>query len=141
MPSTVTIHLTGAVPSKKNSKQMVCRGRRPILLPYPTYTRWQKQVGEVFSPYAQWGRGVQEPLFIAISLFDKKNKDGTLPRRVFDLTNKAESILDTLVDYSVIRDDNYTVVNKVLLEFGGYRPEQGAVITITPTSALPLKMV
>ena len=84
---------------------------------------------------------MQEPLFIAISLFDKKNKDGTLPRRVFDLTNKAESILDTLVDFGFIQDDNYHIAHKVLLEFGGFRPEQGAVININPLNEADVKMV
>lgn len=128
--NSVSISLTGLIPAKKNSKRLVPVGGRIIPLPSPAYERWQKEVGGVLQPYERWGRGVQKPLFINISLFDKKNKDGSLPKRTFDLTNKAESILDALTDYQVISDDNYTVVPRLHLRFGGYRPEQGAEIHI-----------
>lgn len=40
-------------------------------------------------------------------------------KRRADLTNKAESILDLLVDCRIIEDDNWFVVPKVILQFGG----------------------
>lgn len=40
-------------------------------------------------------------------------------RRRSDLTNKAESIMDLLVDAGILEDDNWFVVPKVTLLFGG----------------------
>lgn len=39
--------------------------------------------------------------------------------RASDLTNKAESIMDLLVDAGIIEDDNWFVVPEVNLKFGG----------------------
>ncbi len=40
-------------------------------------------------------------------------------RRASDLTNKAESIMDLLVDTGVVSDDNWFVCDPILLKFGG----------------------
>ena len=39
--------------------------------------------------------------------------------RKFDLSNKAESIMDLLVDTKLIEDDNYSVISELTLKFGG----------------------
>jgi Holliday junction resolvase RusA-like endonuclease len=39
--------------------------------------------------------------------------------RKYDLTNKAESIMDALVDAKIIEDDNVNVVPKLILIHGG----------------------
>ena len=39
-------------------------------------------------------------------------------KRKFDLTNKAESIMDLLVDAGIIKDDNYTIIPQIKLQFG-----------------------
>ena len=44
-------------------------------------------------------------------------------KRKFDLTNKAESIMDLLVDAGILLDDNYEVVPKLILEYGGQDKE------------------
>jgi len=101
------ITIKGSVPSKKNSKIMVCRGKTPILLPSSNYTAWHKDAMSQISGF--------EPITskeIKLVFFAKDN-------RKFDLTNKAESIMDTLVDAGLIEDDNYSVVPKLCLEFGG----------------------
>ena len=41
-------------------------------------------------------------------------------KRKFDLSNKVESVNDLLVDCGVIHDDNYTVIQKLEVEFCGY---------------------
>jgi Holliday junction resolvase RusA-like endonuclease len=101
------IAIYGSTPSKKNSKIMVCRGKFPMLLPSKNYTEWHKDA--------------------LLQLKDKKpitSKDITLTffagdNRKFDLTNKSESIMDTLVDAGLLADDNYTEVSKLTLVFGG----------------------
>jgi Holliday junction resolvase RusA-like endonuclease len=101
------ILINGPVPSKKNSKIMVCRGRVPILLPSTKYTTWHKDALLQLS-------GVK-PI---------KSKKITLTfiagdNRKFDLSNKCESIMDLLVDAGLIEDDNYSIVEELTLKFGG----------------------
>ena len=120
---------------------MFCRGNRPVSLPYPAYVRWHKALETQLIGHPWWGRGEQRPLFINIILYDKLNKDGSPPKRVFDLTNKAESIMDALVDYGFISDDNYNVAATLLLHFGGFRPEQGADIHMELITPQIIKML
>jgi hypothetical protein len=40
-------------------------------------------------------------------------------KRSADLTNKAEGVMDFLVEKGYLEDDNYFVVPKVVLSFGG----------------------
>lgn len=56
-------------------------------------------------------------------------------RRRFDLTNKAESIMDLLVDAEILADDNYKVVPFLALGYGGLDQENPrAEITINEIS-------
>lgn len=48
-------------------------------------------------------------------------------RRKADLTNKAESIMDLLVDAGIIEDDNVNVCPRVWLEFCGMDREAARV--------------
>ena len=49
--------------------------------------------------------------------------------RKFDLSNKAESVMDLLVDAGLLEDDNYSVVSDLHLKFGGVDKEQvGCII-------------
>lgn len=99
--------ITGSTPSKKNSKIMVCRGRVPILLPSSKYTEWHKDAINQLK-----GKSIIKKDKIILTFFAKDN-------RKFDLTNKAESIMDTLVDARLLKDDNYSIVPDLHLKFGG----------------------
>lgn len=105
MKNKITIY--GSTPSLKNSKIMVCRGRIPVLLPSSKYTTWHK------GALAQL-KGI-EPIKsnkLKLTFYAQDN-------RKFDLTNKAESIMDTLVDGGLIEDDNYSIISELVLSFGG----------------------
>jgi Holliday junction resolvase RusA-like endonuclease len=53
-------------------------------------------------------------------------------KRASDLTNKAESIMDLLVDAGILSDDNWFVVPNVELIFAGVDPKKPrAVIKIS----------
>lgn len=86
---------------------MVCRGKFPILLPSSRYTEWHKDALLQLS-----GKGRIEGNKIILTFYAQDN-------RKFDLTNKAESIMDTLVDAGLIEDDNYSVISELVLKFGG----------------------
>lgn len=86
---------------------MVCRGRTPILLPSTKYTTWHKDAIKQLSTAKPITGNKITLTFIAGD------------NRKFDLSNKAESIMDLLVDAGLIEDDNYSIVSELVLRFGG----------------------
>jgi Holliday junction resolvase RusA-like endonuclease len=106
------IIIYGSTPSKKNSKIISCHGNRPCLFPSSKYTEWHKDALTQLK-----GKGKIESSEITLTFFAHDN-------RKFDLTNKAESIMDTLVDAGLLEDDNYSVVSELILKFGGVEKNQ-----------------
>lgn len=106
------IVIYGSTPSKKNSKIMVCRGKFPMLLPSSRYTEWHKDALQQLA-----GKPKINESHLTLTFFAPDN-------RKFDLTNKAESIMDTLVDAGLIEDDNYSVISELTLKFGGVEKNQ-----------------
>lgn len=107
--------ILGRVPSKKNSKRPFIRNGRIMLFPSKDYVAWHKDA------LKQVTRGQKMPQDASYAV------DVTIypPDRIKgDLTNKAESILDLLVDAGVIADDNWFVVHNVKLSFGGVDKER-----------------
>lgn len=102
--------LEGSVPSKKNSRQLFVRGGKMFNIPQKNYREWHEM--------ASWQlkNKVSEPISkceIEITFYSGD-------KRKYDLTNKAESVMDLLVDNGIIDDDNYEVVSKLTLIYGGY---------------------
>lgn len=72
--------------------------------------------------YSQWARDAAKqllqtrnfagPELITLTFFPKT-------KRSSDLSNKCESVMDCLVDNGVLLDDNWNIVKKILLVFGG----------------------
>lgn len=101
------IIIYGLTPSKKNSKIISCRGNRPCLFPSSKYTTWHKDALKQLSNINKIDSNE-----LTITFYAGDN-------RKYDLTNKAESIMDTLVDAGLIEDDNYSIISKLHLHFGG----------------------
>ena len=112
---TFAMQLTilGRVPSKKNSRRAIYTGGRTIMIASKDYDAWHKDaasqlIGQCsagsYDDDAQWR--------VEIIIFAPNKIRG-------DLTNKAESIMDLLVDCDILPDDNWTVVPHVILQFGG----------------------
>lgn len=121
--------LTGQVPSKKNSKRIFIHNRTGKLatLSSKKYYEWQsdavKQIGCV-----NISSGIKLPLQKARIAIEFYAGD----KRKFDLSNKAESIMDLLVYCGVIEDDNYSCVPELVLKYAGYRKNAWSTeITIT----------
>jgi hypothetical protein len=102
----VKVTITGRIPSKKNSKILVFRGKRPILLPSQAYKKWHKSaVAEVLE------QGIS-----TISNISDIQADIWFPDNIrCDLTNKAESIMDLLVDCNVLEDDRWQITGPLYL--------------------------
>lgn len=100
----------GRVPSKKNSRNAFLRRGRIFNIPSKQYTAWHKEASKV----------IQESDRLLLSDISLVRLYFWAPdKRRSDLTNKAESIMDLLVDNKVILDDNWYVVNRVEIIFKG----------------------
>ena len=114
------IKLKGNVPSKKNSKRRVQRGAHVFMIPSEAHEKWHKiQMAELQKPR----------LFVPIARISECcltffHGD----RRKNDLSNKAESVMDLLVDAGILEDDNWFVVPRLSLEFGGVDKENPRVV-------------
>lgn len=108
----ITLH--GRVPSKKNSKRIAYAGHRPIIISSKDYEVWHTIAS--FELVAECRKGgfkdmLIGPLRISMTMFGEN-------KRLFDLTNKAESVMDLLVDNFIIKDDNWKEIPEILLKFG-----------------------
>jgi len=99
------IVIYGSTPSKKNSRINTRSGRS---FPSSKYTAWHKEASSQIIGIKEIPNGTN--LTITFVAGDQ---------RKFDLTNKAESIMDMLVDNGKLEDDNYSIVPQLTLRFGG----------------------
>lgn len=107
------ITLNGSTPSKKNSRINTKSGRS---FPSSKYTSWHK---------------LASAQLVGIKPFITNNLIITFiagDNRKFDLTNKAESIMDLLVDCGLIEDDNYSIIPELHLKFGGVEKDNARCI-------------
>ena len=113
----------GSTPSKKNQKIMICRGPRPMLIPSKKYTEWHKEHMWLLKKSVP-----REPIEKVDAMW---LEFGAATHHKWDLTNKAESIMDILVDAGILKDDNYTVVPNLSLSFTGVDKERGHYCKVT----------
>lgn len=104
------IVINGSTPSKKNSRINTRSGRS---FPSSKYTAWHKEASSQVVGHKQIPTG--STLTITFIAGDK---------RKFDLTNKAESIMDMLVDNAILEDDNYSIIPTLILKYGGYEKDK-----------------
>jgi len=91
---------------------MICRGARPILISTPAYALWHEE--------QMWKlKGKKVPDVIRTLYLNFYAPDN----RRTDLSNKAESVMDLLVDSGLIEDDNWKVIPKLVLEYKGVDKE------------------
>lgn len=87
-------------------------GHRPVILSSKDYEAWHTIAS--FELKSQGIKSMQGggAVSVQITIF------ADTARRA-DLTNKAESIMDLLVDNYILEDDNWFAVPHIELEFGG----------------------
>lgn len=104
----------GTIPSKKNSRMLFVRNGRIINLPQKRYEEWHKTALQSLKKIApRLSDSIEE---VHLTIYSEN-------KRKFDLTNKAESIMDLLVDAGIILDDNYEVIPKITIKYGGVSKE------------------
>jgi hypothetical protein len=118
----VTFIISGDTPSKKNSKQLIQVKGRTIPIPSKHYCQWEKAALKEI----EWSEGpLPDGVSVEITVYAQT-------RRLADLTNRAESVMDLLVSRGVLSDDNWAVVPFVAIKFGGVdrvRPRAEVVIS------------
>lgn len=102
--------LLGRIPSKKNSKVIITTRSRPILVPSSKYNQWHRRLSKELMQYKGSNLSGIHYLLIEFWMPD---------RRRTDLTNKAESIMDLLVDLNIIKDDSWVVIPFLMLRARG----------------------
>ncbi len=118
----ILFSITGRVPSKKNSKQLVSAHGRPLLIPSKAYLEWEEDAcWQLKSQMA--GTIITLPLKSCSILLTFTFPD----HRIADLTNKAESVMDALVKMRIIEDDNWKVVPDLRLRSNGANKEHPGV--------------
>ena len=124
------IVITGRIPSKKNSKQIVGRGTKKFLVCSEAHKAWH---AEAYSQVVmhKFGRPNLENVSIEIKIFFPD-------RRKADLTNKAESLMDLLVDCDIIKDDNWKVVSCLMLNGDYDKDNPRAEISIVDLKEIAL---
>lgn len=128
-PTTIIdLTLKGRVPSKKNSRILSTKNNRLRSFPSGQYKAWHTEQSWCiarFKPSIPFDR--DSKCIVKIRIFPPDN-------RAADLTNKAESIMDLLVDNNFIEDDNWFVVSNVYLHFGKVdKDNPRAEVQITPS--------
>ena len=111
--------LPGRVPSKKNSLRRIKRGNKIYTVSSEKHTAWAKEMHlRLMSQKNKLRQGkpieTVGELFIKIYFPDNRKAD---------LTNKAESIMDAMVDAGILQDDDWHVVG-VLHLVGAYDKEK-----------------
>lgn len=108
--------------TKKNHGQIITVKGRPMMLPSPQYRQYEKDCA-VFMP--KLDKPIDFPVTVSATFY--KNT-----RRVCDLVNCLQALLDILVHYGVLADDNYRIVESVDLSRVLYdRDNPRTVVTIT----------
>lgn len=101
--------VAGPIPSKKNSRLTFSRGNKIINIPSNEYAAWNKaaRLQLINAP-----RTHKTVVRIALTFFFKTNHRA-------DLSNKAESVMDLLVECLVIADDSWQHIPRLDLISGG----------------------
>lgn len=86
--------------TKKNHGQIITVKGRPMMLPSPQYRQYEKDCA-VFMPK------LDKPIDFPVNVQAVFYKD---TRRASDVVNHLQAILDIMVKYKVIADDNRNVV-------------------------------
>lgn len=103
----------GLTPSKKNSVGLMFRKGKMFKFPNSRYQSWHKTALQSLkiAPVS-----IDSTISVHLTVYgDTKRK--------FDLSNKAESVMDLLVDAKILADDNYEVVPHLILSYGGIDKE------------------
>lgn len=99
--------------TKKNHGQIVYAGGRPRMIPSKQYLQYEKDCAP-FIP--RLDKPIDYPVTVSAHFYKST-------RRAYDLVNALQALLDILVKYGVLADDNANVVFSVDGSRAGYCKE------------------
>lgn len=104
------VRVEGNVPSKKNSKSAFYNKYlgRSIIVSSKKFHEWHKTALNCLLSDRTTPITLSSTQLIILHI-------SAPTRRKYDLTNKAESVMDLLVDYGLLEDDNSDIVPLLLL--------------------------
>jgi Holliday junction resolvase RusA-like endonuclease len=112
--------IKGRIPSKKNNKRMI-PGRG--IISSKKYVEWEKMATWVLI-----SQKVKANCVPAIKKCKMTLEFYGPDKRKWDLTNKAEGVMDALVKAGILIDDNYQVVEQLTLKYKGLDRDNPRVI-------------
>lgn len=106
----MTITIKGEVPSKKNSKRILFNQRthKPFIKSSVRHDEWHSRAFSQLNGLTH----VSKLNRLSMTFYSAS-------RRKADLTNRADSVQDLLVDAGILEDDNWWVIPELELLFGG----------------------
>jgi Holliday junction resolvase RusA-like endonuclease len=107
MISKITIN--GRTPSKKNSRNIFVRFGKLFNIPSKSYSEWHKESSKHLPKKP---RGIEKVYSIKLEFWAPD-------KRKADISNKTESILDLFVDNGILKDDNWWIIDRMILVFHG----------------------
>lgn len=122
LPGTpvLKIVIPGIPRTKKNSQNVVfvgarcptChKGKRAIITPSTAYKIYEKEaVKSIRVMFPNELSLVDQKVNIKCVYHFPLNKDGSIPKRIPDLTNLLEATDDILVSAKIVKDDNATII-------------------------------
>jgi hypothetical protein len=113
MSRSVKIVFPSHIPSKKNSRRIIRKGRYSISLPSALHDEWYHKAQGLVEGIASFAAPVRITLAYTA---------GNL--REWDVDGSTTSVLDLLVNANVIPDDNWKVVRELNSQLVGYRQNQ-----------------
>lgn len=128
--ASYVFRLEGHVPSKKNSKRWLKRGKRVFSVPSLSHEVWHEVQMLAVRPYVQRDPFLSKGPIEKVERMKISFRAGDMHRN--DLTNKAESVMDLLVDAGILKDDSWFIVPDLQLTFLGVDKTRfvGAIVEI-----------
>jgi len=127
----LNIKLTGNIPPKKNNRRIFTSKYGSIInIPSKNHYDWHSNaIYELQN--ARVGRlCIEEVHCIVLTFYSSYTAKQKPSSKLFDLTNKAESVMDLLVDYGLLKDDNWSVLPNIQLRYSGAREESGCDVEL-----------
>ncbi len=90
--------------TKKNSNQVIFRGKRPFVIPSERYTQLEKDCGWFLNKWKN--KNINYPINLKVYFYIEKNYKS-------DIVGYLQAIQDILVHYKVIEDDNRHIIQSI----------------------------
>jgi len=132
MNISMNLTLRGRIPSLKNSKMVIKRGGKTLVLPQKRYKEWLDDCKNQMIKQKIWP--LDWVFFIHYKLYYPD-------LRIADHTNKLQSVEELFVKYWMLEDDNRKVINKFFVEWFLDREDPRIEVKITEITGKEISFI